>query len=368
MKVERVGKIAVLRANAIGDFIFCLPALEALRAAYPEAEIVLLGQRWHAHFLTGRPGPFDRVIAVPPSQGVYESVKEKTVEDPVALELFFHEMTAERFDLAIQMHGGGHYSNPFLLRLGARLTAGLKAPDAPPLDRWVPYIYFQPEVLRYLEVVALVGARPVTLEPRLQITERDQAEAAGLVPSTGQPLVALHPGTGSVERRWPAAKFAAVGDALAATGAHVVVTGIAEERHLVQGVIQAMDAPAQDLCGQISLGGAAGLYARCAVVVSNDSGPLHLAEAVGAATVGIYWCGNLLTAGPVSRARHRSGVSWRLTCPQCGANCIEAPCGHRVSFVEDVPVEEVVGQALELLGSESAMERIGDGAMERLSG
>ena len=65
-RVPGVRRIAVLRANAIGDFIFTLPALEALRAAYPQAEIVLLAKKWHAAFLRGRPGPVDRVVAVPP--------------------------------------------------------------------------------------------------------------------------------------------------------------------------------------------------------------------------------------------------------------------------------------------------------------
>jgi ADP-heptose:LPS heptosyltransferase len=64
-KVPGVRRIAVLRANALGDFIFALPALEALRAAYPQAEIVLLAKKWHATFLQGRPGPVDRVVVVP---------------------------------------------------------------------------------------------------------------------------------------------------------------------------------------------------------------------------------------------------------------------------------------------------------------
>src|SRR5919109_5082980 len=165
-----VRKIAVLRVNRLGDFIVAVPALEALRAAYPGAEIVLLAKDWHAAFLAGRPGPVDRVVVVPPARGVGEN--NDFAEDPGRLERFFDAIARERFDLAIQIHGGGRYSNPFLLRLGARLTVGLKTPDAAPLDRWVPYIYFQPEIVRHLEVVALAGARPVTLEPRLAVTPR----------------------------------------------------------------------------------------------------------------------------------------------------------------------------------------------------
>lgn len=131
--VAEVRKIAALRANGIGDLMFVLPALVALRRAYPRAELVLLGQAWHARFFRGRPGPVDRVIVVPPSRGVNGS--ETTDDDPAALGRFFAAMQAERFDLASQLHGGGRHSNPFVRRLGARVTAGLKSVDAEP--RWL---------------------------------------------------------------------------------------------------------------------------------------------------------------------------------------------------------------------------------------
>ena len=106
--IPGVRKIAVLRANGLGDFIFALPALEALRAAYPQAEIVLLAKAWHAAFLNDRPGPVDRVIVIPPYRGVsLDSNDSNIAEDPAAQKLFFACMHRERFDLAIQMHGGG---------------------------------------------------------------------------------------------------------------------------------------------------------------------------------------------------------------------------------------------------------------------
>src|SRR2546427_8369562 len=117
-KVPDVHKIAVLRANALGDFIFALPALDALRAAYPTAEIVLLAKKWHASFLAGRPGSIDRVAVVPPYVGVSED--QGFQENPAEQDRFFEAMNREHFDLAIQLHGGGRHSNPFLLRLDAK--------------------------------------------------------------------------------------------------------------------------------------------------------------------------------------------------------------------------------------------------------
>ena len=331
--------------------MFSLPSLEALRAAYPEAEIILLGRPWHAEFLEGRRGPIDRVVVVPAITGVNDDPDAN--QDPSALERFLRAMQREHFDIAIQLHGGGRYSNPFVLHSGAKVTVGMRTEDAPPLDRWIPYVYYQPEILRTLEVVGLVGGRTENLEPRLAVTERDLQESLAAVPQTQKPLAALHPGASDPRRRWPAEKFAEVGDALAVAGAHVVVTGTAPERQLVEAVRTNMSGAAEDVCDRLSLGGLAGLFSRCRVVVSNDSGPLHLAAASGAATAGIYWCGNLINAEPITRTRHRAALSWQLECSLCGANCTVDRCDHLVSYVAGVPVEEVRDPALELLATQA---------------
>ena len=348
-RVSRVHKLAVLRANALGDFIFTLPALEALRAAYPHAEIVLLGKAWHKEFLKGRPSPVNRVVVVPRYGGVGE--EPAIEEDEEELARFFQEMKRERFDLALQMHGGGRYSNVFLRHLGARTTAGTQTPDALPLDRNLRYIYFQHEVMRYKEIASLVGATNGLVEPRITLIKDDIDEAQRVVPEGHEPLVALHPGASDVGRRWPTEKFAQVGDALAAAGAKIAVTGTLEDRELVETVVEQMRAPAVGLAGKLSLGGLAGLLARCRVVISNDTGPRHLAAAVGAATVGIYWCVNLINASPLTRMRHRPITSWRLECPICDRNTLQDKCEHKVSYVADVETSEVIEQALELFHS-----------------
>ncbi len=342
-----VKKIAVVRANGLGDLVFALPALDALRAAYPDAEIVYLGKAWHAGFLDDRPGPVDRVVMVPPYGGVSE--QPGFPNDPEVIDEFFRGMHAEQFDLAFQIHGGGRFSNPFTKHLGARLTVGLKTPDAEALDRWVPYIYFQREMFRYLEVVSLAGATPVTLDPRVAVTAADRLEASRVFPETGRPLVVMHPGASDPQRRWPAAKFAAVGDALVAAGAEVGVTGTGSEEPVVEAVLRAMDHPAHNLYERLSRGGFAGLLSRCTVVISNDSGPLHLAAAVGTSTVGIFWCFNHINAAPLTRGRHRPLISWQLACPICGAIEPAQHCAHQESFVADIPVEDVTSAALDLL-------------------
>ncbi|MBV9454687.1 MAG: glycosyltransferase family 9 protein [Rubrobacter sp.] len=346
--VENVRKIAILRAGGIGDFVFTLPAIAALRGAYPEAEITLLGAAVQVELLAGRSEPVDRAIVVPSSTGV-NGPDTGVDEDEKDLERFFARMREERFDLALQMHGGGGYSNPFVRRFEARVTAGAQAPDAPPLDRTIPYVYFQNEILRQLEVASLVGARTANLEPHLCVTKGDLKEAGNVIPpEDAGPLVTLHPGAGDRRRRWPPEKFAAVGDALAEVDAHVAVVGIEKDRALVSEIVDAMNHEALDLCGRLSLRGLVGLLSQCAVVVSNDSGPLHLAAAVGTATVGIFWGPNFINASPPTRTRHRPALSWRTKCTVCGASLFDG-CDHHASVVAEVPTEEVANYALELL-------------------
>src|SRR3712207_1467321 len=112
--IPEVRRIAVLRANQLGAFVMTLPAFAALRSAYPSAELVLLGAPLHAELLAGRPGSFaDRVEVVPFAHGVRGGGEE----DPGALGRFFDKRREEVFDLALQLHGGGRWSNPFLRRV-----------------------------------------------------------------------------------------------------------------------------------------------------------------------------------------------------------------------------------------------------------
>lgn len=346
-RVAGVRRIAVLRANSIGDFVFVLPALDALRQAYPAAQITLMAAPWHAEFLRRRPGPVDRVVVVPALPGIREPV----AGDPgPTREEFLTQARADRYDIALQLHGGGGNSNPLVASMGARVTAGLRAGDAPPLDRWIRYFYHQHEVFRHLEVVGLVGAHAWDWQPRLQLTNADLAEAERIAGRADRPRVVLHPGAADPRRRWPPERFAAVGDRLAETGADIVLTGTGDESRIVSEVVSHMRCPATDLAGRLTLGGVAGLYAGSRLVVANDTGPLHVATAVGAPTVGIYWAVNVINGAPLERERHRPLLSWTVRCPDCGADAMRSErCPHNPSFVTDVPVGEVVREAVDLL-------------------
>ncbi|MFB9626654.1 glycosyltransferase family 9 protein [Nonomuraea helvata] len=342
--IEEVERIAVLRANALGDFLLAVPALKALKHAYPGASLTLLGTPWHADFLEGRPGPVDDVVALPPISGV-----STQASGWAAPEKLCERLRARRFDLAVQIHGGGRHSNPFIRRLGARVTAGMRAPGAESLDRWVPYTDYHHETLRFLQVTALVGAVTGDLEARVAVTGADRAELAEALGEPPRGLVAVHPGAKDPRRRWPVERFAEVADR---TGRPVAVTGTPEEKDLVMGVVGAMRRPAIPVVGALGIGGLAALYERCDLVIANDTGPRHLAAAVGTPTVAVYWCGNLINYGPLSRVRHRPLISWTTACPVCGADGMDPRaerCPHDLPWVTDVSVDSVTEQVRDLL-------------------
>lgn len=370
-RLTNVRKIAVLRANGLGDFIFSVPALQALKATYPAAELVYLGNPWHKAFLTGRPGPIDRVVVIPVSEGV--RMEPGKTESQDQLDEFFERARREEFDLALQIHGGGRYSNPFLLQLGARITAGLRTPDAAKLDINIPYLYYQPEVLRYLEVMQAVGAKVVQIEPAVKVTGEDIAALHRVIDEWERPLVVMHPGATDIRRRWSPQNFAAVADVLATKGATIVLSGAGDEKTVVDTVAGSMRHKPINLFGKLSYPAFTGLLSQADLVVSNDSGPLHLAGAVGTPTVGIYWIGNAFNGGPLTRSRHYPAISWQIHCPKCGMematpdlrfkpyrdpadkiNCFLADmadptCTHDVSFVDEISKEEITHYAMDLL-------------------
>jgi ADP-heptose:LPS heptosyltransferase len=353
---EDVRKIAVLRGGGLGDVLFSVPALESLAAAYPEATLTLLGTEAHAALFRGRPGPVHRVEPLPFAHGVRPGP-----EDPQAVALFQQRMRAEQFDLAVQLHGGGRYSNPFLLELSARHTVGTRTEDAAPLERSIPYLYYQHEVLRALEVVGLAGAAPAALQPELEPLADEEALLTGLLDDGRPSLVTIHPGATDQRRRWPASYFGEVAASAADDGCQVLVVGDPSDVALADEVVgrgreragSDNGASISSVAGQLRLDELSAVLRASDVMLGNDSGPRHLAQAVGTPTVGIYWVGNLIMAGPMGRTLHRVHMSWMTRCPVCAADVTQVGwtaerCPHEFSLTQEIRAEDVYADLRQL--------------------
>ena len=352
-RFEDVREIAVLRGGGLGDLMFAVPALEALAAAYPEARITLLGSPSARPVLDGRTTAVHAFEELPVVPGVRDHGEGAPTADD-----FFARLHG-RFDLAVQLHGGGRNSNPFLLRLGARHTVGTATEDAEVLERWVRYVYYQHEVVRALEVVSLAGAAPVTLDPHLLVTEAERAAARERFRGSGR-LVAMHPGATDPRRRWSPDRFAAVARARLEAGDDVVLVGDATDvpaaAEIVASLPDAFADRVHDLTDGLPLAELPAVLAAADVMVGDDSGPRHLAVAVGTPTVGVFWFGNVVNAGPFDRGRHRVHLSFVTRCPVCGIDVTQVGwsaerCEHDPSYVDEVQPDAVLADVEDLLAT-----------------
>jgi len=352
-----IHNIAVVRGGGLGDLILVEPAVRALAAAYPQARIRLLGSPVHARLWADRPGPVTAVDVLPVHRGLREGPA-----DPSGYVDFLRRMRRIGLDLAVQLHGGGRNSNPFLLQLGARHTVGMATPQAPRLERTLAYVVHQHEVHRSLEVVALAGAVPVSYEPVVQVTAGEVAGGAGLLPPGSGPVLAMHTGATDPRRRWPADRFAEVARHALRAGSRVVLVGDSSDQDLalsvVEGAQRGLSARARSrivsTAGRLSLSDLVSVLLQSDVLLANDSGPRHLAQAIGVPTVGLYWVGNFITAGPLTRARHRVQVAWATRCPGCGreGSTVRMPdCPHEGSLLGEIAVTPVLADVRALMAT-----------------
>ncbi|MGY1707493.1 glycosyltransferase family 9 protein [Geodermatophilus sp. SYSU D00697] len=346
-----VRRVALVRLRVgLGDLLCSLPALRRLRAARPDLEVTLVTWPEMAPVVARMGDAVDELLPFPGVDGVPDHPPGR-VPDPDGWAPFLAEAALRRFDLALQAYGDRPAANRVTASLGARLVGGF-APTgwSPPPGTEALHLRYPVdlhEAERHLRLVEHLGL-PAGGAPEMTfpITADDEAEAAatraasGLVPGR---YVVLHPGASSPTRRWPAERYAEVGDALAADGAAVVVTGGPAEREVGAAVVAAMRAPAVDLTGATSLGGLAALLRDSALLVGNDTGSAHLAAAVGARTVTVF-----LPGDPVRWAhrgpRHRAVVA-DVPC---------APCPHLVCPIDfrcaaSVRPRDVLAAARDLL-------------------
>jgi ADP-heptose:LPS heptosyltransferase len=369
--LKNIKKIAILRANALGDFLVTLPAIHAISTKYCKAEIILLGRRWHKNFLVSGRTPVDRVIVVPVMKGISNEINER--ENAAEQQAFFEEMQKEHFDIAIHFQGNGVSANPFLNRLKAALTVGLTTENAEPIDRSIPFYYYQSEVLRYLEVAELIDAKTDCIEPQINVLDEDVKEITGFLNILDKkPFVVLNPFAVDIRRAWPAENYAPFADWLREKGFEVVFTGSKEEKEGVEKILSKMKYKAINTCGTVTLGGLAAMLKSAVLVISGDTGPLHLARAVNTPTVGIYWAPNLINWGPLSRKIHRPLISWNMACPFCGIIPNDpypfepqGECRHEVSFVRDIK-PDAVKEAAETLLFKKEKKRINSNYKQEL--
>ncbi len=295
-------RILVLGYRHLGDALFLTPMLRALQRRYPACRIAVTAHGAGAAVLENNPH-VDRVWRL----------SGRGLGPKVAL---LGRLRRERFDVGIMAQHS--LPNAVFLRLaGCRARIGLATRGCGPLLthrlREPPPGTVQHEVDRYLGFAAALGAAGDGGGLEFHPAAADRAEAAGVLarlglrgrvsaPASGRPpLVALFPGSSPewTFKRWPADRFAVLGRWLVEErGAQVVVVGGRDDLATMREVSAGLAVPhgLDDAPG--SLGRFAALVAECDVLVTNDSGPMHLATAVGSRVVDLAGPSDPRRTGP----------------------------------------------------------------------
>jgi len=330
---ERPARIAVFRALQLGDMLCAVPALRALRQAFPAAWITLIGLPGARGFVQRYRHYVDELLEFPGTAAFPEQAAREQ-----ALPAFYEQARRRRFDVALQCHGSGQHSNDIVRCLGARQWAGFVPTEAEAVPGCrMPWPDRLPEPLRYLALLRYLGIPAFDSSLELPLTEQEEQGAEALLRQAGLDparTVLVHPGARLPSRRWPAARFAEVAAALAEQGWKVALTGTDEEAELVCAVWRDCGGRAVNLCGRTSLGELAALVRRCRLVVCNDTGMSHVAAAVRTCSVVIASGSDVRRWAPLDSRRH-TVLAMNMPCRPCShAVC---PIGHPCALGVTVP-------------------------------
>lgn len=289
--------ILLIRPDHLGDVLLLTPALHALRAALPGAQLTLLLGPWSIEAVRGNPD-VDVIETCP-----FPGFERKARPDPLApYRLLFSAASQlkKRFDAAVVLRYDHWWGAWLAAAAGIPRRIGYGWPETKPfLTEAMPYQRGRHEARQnagLLEALA-PGIEDMLGPSRYEVAEEDDRWAAEqLGCQAGVPWVAIHAGAGAAVKQWPVEHWARVATALhESAGARIVLTGGPNERELTEQIARQLPFRILDLAGQTSIGQLAALYRRSDVVLGSDSGPLHLAVATGAKTIHLY--------GPVSPAK-----------------------------------------------------------------
>lgn len=339
-----------VRLDTFGDVLMTGPAIRALRESGPRHRVTLLTSSRGADAAALLPEVDDVLVYDPPwmkaTVGTDEAVGDRRMVETIR---------AARFDGAVIFTVYSQSPLPaallcYLADVPRRLAYCRENPYGLLTD-WQPELeperLLRHEVRRQLDLVAAIGC--ATGNERLSLRIPPEAptlvarELARAGVDRGRPWVVLHPGATAPSRRYPAAAFAEVARRLAGEmGWQVVLTGVESEAPIVEAVREESEAPLRSLAGRLSVGELAALLREAPLLISNNTGPVHVAAAVGTPVVVLYALTNPQHTpwGVPSRVLYHDvpcRFCYRSVCPEGHHHCLRL-----------VAPDEVVRAAVEL--------------------
>jgi 3-deoxy-D-manno-octulosonic-acid transferase/heptosyltransferase-1 len=342
-------KILIVKLSAIGDVIHTLPALTALRRHYPNAQIDWLVEEAAADLVRGH-GALNRVLVWRRREFV-ELVRSGEVSS--AVKRFLNLLLAlrdTRYDLIIDFQALLKSSLWIFLARGRRKTGfgpGMEHAENSHLflNEQIPAVSMEMHALdRGLRLLQALGIPPAQVRYDLPIGADDARTAERLLVEGGvrldQPFVAVNPVAKWPTKLWAAERFRELAERLLARGFQVVFTGSRVDRPVIDEMAEPLGSSVTRLEGRTTLKVLAAVYRSATVVVSTDTGPMHLAAAVGTPVVALFGPTAPWRTGPYGEGHVvlRAGV---ICSPCFSRSCKTAEC-EPMACMNRITVEQVV--------------------------
>ena len=285
---SRPRSILVVRLDHLGDVLMSTPAIAALRNAFPESRIEVLVAPWGRAAVEGNPD-IDEILTA--SAPWYDPRMPQFPRPSSAFRLA-RELNLRGYDWAFDFRGDPRVIVGHLLPASRRRFGFARLGFERLLTDSIPYERRRSMLDLCLDLTARAGATATGRRPVFRVSEEDRAAAWRILKDAGLPVdtppVVVAPSANRAPARWTAAGFAGVSDGLMALGHPVVLVGRAEDAPVNTEVLALTRGHAIDLTGQTSLRQLAAILSRAALLVGNDSGPIHLAAAVDCPTVAVF--------------------------------------------------------------------------------
>ncbi len=345
MDISRVKKILITRTDRIGDVVLSLPAIKAARAAFPDAYIAVMVQPRIDDLLKGNPY-INEII-------VYD--KNKAHKGVFKNRGFIKWLKSKRFDTVLILHSTKRINLLcFLAGIPVRIGYARGKADFLLTDKmeYTKKSGEKHEAEYSLDILRHIGIQPEFSDPFIYVMEEDEKKAdkllKGLGIGPGEKFVILHPGASCISKMWPLESFAKAGDKLIENLKLKVMINLApDQAGLGEKVIGMMSHKPVFFCGATTLGELAAMFKRASLVISNDSGPAHVAAGVNTTVISIFGR-NQKGLGPV-RWRPLGDRAIAIHKDVGCVECLAHDCKKGFLCLKAITVEEVLEKAEILL-------------------
>lgn len=334
-------RLLIVKLSSLGDVVHALPTLAALRRAFPDAHITWLVGPEAAGIVAGHPMLDQTFIWRDDSSPTVPSTE--AVASTLAL---IRRLRAERYDVALDLQGRLRTSLLAFLggvprRVGFRnlQEGGFLFSN----ERVIPDRKDIHAVYGYLAFAAHLGAPTEPVEFAFPESPGADARLDDLLkPAEAKPLVALVPHARWPTKRWPAERFARVADALANDDAACVIVGSDAAAPVADEILRSAQSRPINAAGRSRLADLPALFRRCAAAVANDSGPMHIAAAVGCPVVALFGPTSPVSTGPLGDGHVV------IQAPVPCLNCRKRDCDHK-RCMTDIAPDDVIAAARRVL-------------------